>query len=191
MTQNGTLNNNGVEVFASTWGFHPCDYETFIKICKLRQHYQRSLREAKAWFVWARKAERNRRGPEPKLTPVFNELVLARGPRITESRPNAKMGYSTSLRSAHTKWLKSDKGESYIYDIPEGYMAEPVESKYGNYIRQRPTGPNHDKTVLVRSHAIEEAYQQARMPAESEDEVKPLLLPIGQIDAMLAEIEKS
>jgi len=42
--------------------------------------------------------------------------------------------------------------------------------------------------VVVRSHAIEEAFHQARIPAKSPDDVRPLIIPIAQIDAMMSDL---
>ena len=58
----------------------------------------------------------------------------------------------------------------------------------GNRVYYIPDG-NNDKTLLVRDHGILEAYEQARMPQSSKEEVKSLDLSEAQIDILLNEFE--
>ncbi len=171
------INDQGLETYRSNWGYHPCNYETFLKLKMLYKAYHASQSRAKAWFRWARKMDRNRKGNEPQVLPVFNELVPSQGIR----------SYSNE-RTMHSTWLKTDKGTAYAYEIPMGYEPEEVKASWGTYTRQKSTGRNHDKTVVVRSHAIEEAYRQARIPAKSPEDVRPLIIPLAQIDAMMSDL---
>jgi len=174
------INDHGHETYRSTWGYHPCNYETFLKIKKLYKAYRASQRKAKAWFRWARKMEHNRKGQEPGLLPVFNELIPSKGPCSRAGE-----------RTIHSSWLKigvEGKGNAYMYDMPIGYEPEEVKASWGTYIRQKSKGPNHKNAVVVRSHGIEEAYKQARIPVENPNDVRPLKIPIGQIDAMMSDL---
>lgn len=80
--------------YESRFGFHPCDYDTFIKLKKLKKYYFQALYRHAEWQRWDRKAPQNqvirrykkndkgqRIGYEivgeklqPKLYPVFGEL---------------------------------------------------------------------------------------------------------------------
>src|SRR5262245_65518005 len=75
----------------SRWGWHPCDYATFLLLKQLNARYEKALRLFSAWKRWQRKMPRNRviretirdgRGrkigsriigvcPEPRLDPLF------------------------------------------------------------------------------------------------------------------------
>ena len=74
MTQETTVNSNGQTVYKSRWGYHPCDYETFLKLKELNKLFEKSKQDAKNWYRWARKQEHNRRGSEPQIDPRFCEL---------------------------------------------------------------------------------------------------------------------
>lgn len=55
----------------SKWGFHPCDYETYLKLKALHKHYWQSLYDFHRWYRWWRKQPENRRGAEPPVCPLF------------------------------------------------------------------------------------------------------------------------
>src|SRR5947209_1054995 len=75
----------------SRWGWHPCDYATFLLLKELNRLYERALRQFAAWRRWQRKMPHNRvirrtivdaHGrkigaeivgpmPEPQLPPLF------------------------------------------------------------------------------------------------------------------------
>jgi hypothetical protein len=83
-------------MYASRWGFHPCDYQTYRKLKLLNQVYLQAVRLAHAWSRWKRKDPHNRvirrrirneKGqtigyelpvalPEPKICPVFSQKVF-------------------------------------------------------------------------------------------------------------------
>ena len=56
MTQETTVNSNGQTVYKSRWGYHPCDYETFLKLKELNKLFEKSKQDAKNWYRWARKS---------------------------------------------------------------------------------------------------------------------------------------
>ena len=59
--------------FQSRWGFHPCDYELFLKLKHLHKWYLQTVYDFHRWHRWWRKQEQNRIGPEPKYCSVFVE----------------------------------------------------------------------------------------------------------------------
>lgn len=83
------------KVFASRWGYYPCDYDTYIRLKKLAEHVRRALHMSHAWKRWARKLPHNRvarqrlrndKGqcvgyrvigliPEPQIDPVFPDVT--------------------------------------------------------------------------------------------------------------------
>lgn len=51
--------------FLSRWGFHPCDYETYLKLKKLKKLYWASVSANAKWHRWDRKQPQNRFYWEP------------------------------------------------------------------------------------------------------------------------------
>jgi hypothetical protein len=193
MQQETAINTAGNETFKSNWGYHPCSYETFRKIKKLRRYYYESLPKAAAYYRWARKAEKNRNGNEPGVPPVFCEVVSSNGHgcKFDSSNFHPKMGYNSSEKNiGKSCWIKCDKGEGFIYMIPMGYVPRLVESKWGNYTVQDPAGLNNEKTVIVRNLNIDAIYENARIPRESADDVVRLSITEEELDDMLNELQQ-
>jgi hypothetical protein len=49
-----------MQVFQSRWGFHPCDYQLFLKLKRIHKAYWEGLRKLAAWQRWHRKLPANR-----------------------------------------------------------------------------------------------------------------------------------
>jgi hypothetical protein len=49
-----------MNAYQSRWGYHPCDYETYLQLKKLNGYYEQALRAFAAWQRWARKEPQNR-----------------------------------------------------------------------------------------------------------------------------------
>jgi hypothetical protein len=49
-----------MKTFASRWGFHPCDYPTFLKLKRIHKVYWAGLKKIAAWQRWHRKLPHNR-----------------------------------------------------------------------------------------------------------------------------------
>jgi hypothetical protein len=147
--------------FRSRWGWHPCDYATFVLLKGLHEAYWRALRQYAAWQRWRRKLPRNRvlrrrirdeRGykvgtevvgpwPEPPLPPVF-----------------------CTRRQVLTHWSEEGK------PLKRGRLKEEV---------------------IFDDLGIPEAYRAARRPAASESEVLPLRLTAEELRRFASEIEKA
>lgn len=63
------------ETFKSRFGFHPCDYATFLMLKRVHKAYHEALRKVAAHRRWSRKRPHNRHGPEPVVPAVYRELV--------------------------------------------------------------------------------------------------------------------
>ncbi len=61
----------------SRWGFHPCDYETFLKLRRIHKAYHAGLILLARWRRWRAKMPHNRRGPEPVVPAVIREICAA------------------------------------------------------------------------------------------------------------------
>jgi hypothetical protein len=48
------------QVHQSRWGYHPCDYATFLLLKELNQFYLGALRRFAEWKRWRRKQPQNR-----------------------------------------------------------------------------------------------------------------------------------
>jgi len=55
------------------FGYHPCDYETYLKLKKAHKLLLRAYVECKAYLRWVRKQPQNRSGNEPKAPKNFIE----------------------------------------------------------------------------------------------------------------------
>ena len=62
--------------FRSRWGYHPCNYEFYLKLKFLRKHYWIALRQFHQWHRWFRKEPQNQFGVEPQYCPAFVENRL-------------------------------------------------------------------------------------------------------------------
>jgi hypothetical protein len=62
--------------YRSRWGYHPCNYETFLKLKRLHKAYFEGLRMLAIWRRWRAKRPHNRRVPEPVVADVYR-LVCA------------------------------------------------------------------------------------------------------------------
>ena len=61
------------EKLRSRFGYHPCDYELYLKLKFLHKHYWIAVRQFHHWHRWFRKEPQNRIGPEPKYCSAFVE----------------------------------------------------------------------------------------------------------------------
>jgi hypothetical protein len=145
--------------FRSRWGWHPCDYATFVLLRKLHAAYWRALRRYATWQRWRRKMPHNRvlrrrirdaRGrkigaevlgpwPEPPLPPLF-----------------------CARRQVLTFW---------------GEDGKPLK------------GGRRAEEVVFDGRGIPGAYRAARRPAATEAEVAPLGLTIDELRWLASEIE--
>jgi hypothetical protein len=95
-------------VYQSRWGFHSCNYETYLKLKKLKKYYWKAIYRIAEWNRWnnklphnriIRKWHRNEKGqrvgfeivgqkPEPQRLPVFTREVLS-------DFENARLPYKT------------------------------------------------------------------------------------------------
>ncbi|MEK6235102.1 MAG: hypothetical protein N2C14_10340 [Planctomycetales bacterium] len=57
----------------SRWGYHPCGYDVFLMLKRLRSRYWRTVYEFHCWNRWRRKDPKNRRGAEPLYCKDFVE----------------------------------------------------------------------------------------------------------------------
>jgi len=57
----------------SSHGFHPCNYEVYIKLKALHRVYWQTLRDFHKWHRWNKKDVKNRKGEEPKYNVLFVE----------------------------------------------------------------------------------------------------------------------
>lgn len=71
----------------SRWGYHPCDYQTYVKLRKLHKLMWRMMRQLGRYRSWDRKLPQNQ-GPEPKVCPVAYELGLKIDPYTHKIYPN-------------------------------------------------------------------------------------------------------
>lgn len=61
------------QVFKSRWGFHPCDYNDFMKLKRAHKLLLRAYCDCKRYLRWINKDPHNRKGPEPNAPQSFIE----------------------------------------------------------------------------------------------------------------------
>lgn len=93
-----------IPTFKSRFGYHPCDYPTFLKLKRIHKGYHEALRKAAAHRRWIRKRPHNRHGPEPVVAAVYRELL--QHPEIVERfhaarRPQAEPELVQKLGISH------------------------------------------------------------------------------------------
>ncbi len=101
----------------SRWGFHPCDYDLYLKLRRLHKWYWQTVYDFHRWHRWRRKEEQNRRGPEPRHCPVFVADVFWRKPMRTHGADGFKLYPKTIL----------DHGVVALYHAARTPRPEPVE----------------------------------------------------------------
>jgi hypothetical protein len=57
--------------YRSRWGYHPCDYATYLKLRLLHKAYFEGLKLLARWRRWRAKRPHNRKGPEPVVPDVL------------------------------------------------------------------------------------------------------------------------
>lgn len=147
--------------FSSRWGWHSCDYTTFLLLKKLHAAYWRALRQFATWQRWSRKRPQNRvlrrrvrdshghkigvevvgPWPEPSLCPVF-----------------------CTRRQVLTPWNENGK------PLKEGRFREEV---------------------VFDDLGIPDKYRTARRPAASEQEVQTLGITPEELRILLKRIEEA
>ena len=63
--------NLNTTIFQSRWGYHPCNFQLFLKLKSLHRWYWQTLYDFHRWHRWWRKEPQNRVGPEPVFCPLF------------------------------------------------------------------------------------------------------------------------
>lgn len=170
-----TTENN---VFQSKWGFHAIDRETFLKIKRLKKEYYKAQRQAATWFRWARKLPKNRKGQnEPSVSPVFCSFVPTSSSKNWNPLDNHKKHYI-------------DEMSNYEYIIPATYRVNTVTKEFKGkpytYTSVDPIGFNNPTTVVVKHLGILAAYEMARHPKKTAEEVVPLKISKEEIEQLFS-----
>lgn len=110
----------------SKWGWHPCDYQTFLLLKELHRAYWQALRRYAEWRRWARKQPQNRVirrkivdssgrkigseviGPRPE--PPLHPLFCVRQPVVHVRHEHGQ------ARREETEWVGF-----HDHGIPEAY----------------------------------------------------------------------
>ncbi len=139
----------------SRWGWHACDYETFLLLKELAGLFERAQHQHAAWQRWARKRPHNRvvrrKVIDAKGNKVGEEVVA---PRLEPPLPSL----FCTRRQVVTYWSEDGR------PIEKGRLVEDV---------------------VLAGHGVPEAYRAARRPALSEEEVKALPLTPEEVRGLL------
>src|SRR5262245_25124532 len=135
----------------SRWGWHPCDYETYLLLKGLNARCERAARRHAEWRRWRRQK------PEHRLLrePVIDRDGRRAGTRVVGPKPEPALDPLFCVR----RQVRSFRG-------PGG---EPlIEARWV-------------EEVSFCDLGVPEAYRTARRPVPSEDLVPPLRLTPAEI----------
>jgi hypothetical protein len=141
-------------IYASRWGYHPCDYQTYRKLKLLHAVYQKAVRQAHAWRRWKRKDPHNR----VLRRRIRNSLrqTIGHEPAVPRAEPPLCPLF---LQKISQKRYADKKGVHY----PNGYLEEEV---------------------AINELGIALDYAQARKPVSSPNDVAGLQNTVAQITSL-------
>ena len=141
----------------SRWGWHPCDYQTYVLLKELNALCEHARRLYATWQRWHRKLPHNR--------VLRRKIVDTAGRRIGREVvgpwpvPPLNPLFCTR-RMVKTYWSAEGK------PLQEGRLVEEV---------------------VFDDRGIPEAYRQARMPMVTAEQVRPLRLSPEEVRRLAAE----
>lgn len=145
------------QVYRSRWGYHPCNYATFLQWKELNQYYLRALRRFAAWKRWSRKQPQNRVIRRKRR----NDQGQVIGKEVLGPRPEPAL-------------------------CPVFTRREQVRRYCSDPERQHKEERKIERVTMTRTD-IPEVYRQARKPVAREDLVVPLPYAGEEISHVLAE----
>jgi hypothetical protein len=151
-------------VYQSRWGYHPCDYETYLLLKWLNGLFLRALRLYAAWQRWARKMPHNRvvrqtlrddagrkfgsrvvgPQPEPPLCPMFCRKVHAHRRRAGTGAEAPEVGAAFTVP----------------WDIAAAYRAARTPAATAEAVQPLPCPPEEVRRLAARAV---EAYGRERL----------------------------
>lgn len=149
-------------VYQSRWGFHPCNYETFLLLKRLNELCERARRRFAEWQRWNRKQPQNRvvrtwlvdeRGrrvgsrvvgprPEPPLCPVFCERRQAVRYHSPDGGPPRRQEVTLVCFTDH--------------DIPAAYRAARMPAPSPEQVTPLPLPAEVIRQLAARAGALAE-----------------------------------
>src|SRR5262245_48872703 len=72
-----------MQTYRSRWGWHPCDYATFLQLKRLFKAFHEGRRRLAAWKRWACKLPHNRVPLEPRVAEIHRVLCESGGRKAT------------------------------------------------------------------------------------------------------------
>jgi hypothetical protein len=161
-----------VQVHKSRWGYHPCDYETFLLLKKLNACFLRALHRYTAWKRWSRKQPHNRvirkkmvdaQGckvgsevvgpmPEPCLCPFFTKREKVVSHRKSKGGPIKAEGGAERLHLEYS-------------DLPEVYRAARTPVLREDLVAPLKYSPEEIRGLVQQ---VEAWYRQAVAPTAAD-----------------------
>ena len=144
----------------SRWGWHPCDYETYLLLKQLNARCERALRRHGEWRRWRRKQPHNRLLREPVVDGKGNRV----GSRVVGPKPESVLDPLFCVR----RQVRTFRG-------PDG---KPL------------TEARWVEEVSFCDRGVPEAYRAARRPVPSEGLVPPPRLTPAEVRRLAAQEEE-
>jgi hypothetical protein len=139
----------------SRWGWHPCDYTTYLLLKRLHGLCERARRRYAAWQRWRRKMPHNR-VIRRKVVDACGRKI---GAEVVGPRPEPPLAALFCVhRQVLTYWSAGGR------PLKEGRLVEEV---------------------VFDDLGIPAAYRAARTPAATEAEVAPLPLTAAEVRRLL------
>lgn len=162
------------KTYQSKHGYHPCDYKTFIMLKKLNSCIEKAKKKAAAWNRWHRKDPHNRHGNEPKICPIFSKILDTK---------TISWNYQASDRTVHSYWANDGRKVIEFKSHPKFCQVAINSDQY--VMRPEKEG----KAIMVDSFGIDRDYRNAKRPAKSADDVKPIYRDMELLSKLLAMLE--
>jgi hypothetical protein len=137
--------------YRSRWGWHPCDYETYLLLKRLNARCERAARRHGEWRRWRRKQPHNRLLREP----VVDHKGRGVGTRVVGPKPEPVLDPLFCVR----RQVRTFRG-------PDG---QPL--KEARWVEE----------VSFCDLGIPEAYRAARRPVPAEGQVPALRLTPAEV----------
>ena len=143
-----TTENIPCEVYESKnkRGFHPCDYETFLKLKQLHKIYWATAKNLAAWFRWNAKEPQNRILTKKIKDPTTNKII---GKKIIGPKPEPNY---CKIFALHTNYRRD------YMTIPEHLNDHGIIDAY-NYARI-PRPADEVKPLQISETKINELFEK-------------------------------
>lgn len=143
-----------MNVYRSRWGFHPCDYETYLLLKQLHALHEAALHAYADWQRWARKQPQNRVVRRYRRNEQGNRI----GSEIIGPRPEPPL---SPLFCTQSRVVQGATGESLgrrvAFDslrVPEGYRQARMPAPTAEAVTPLPWTAAEIRQLIARAQEV-------------------------------------